>query len=212
MPVFSNERLKILFVHIPKAAGSTIENIFLSSGFKMSLFDDGRHKHSVNNFLNCSPQHFHADLLRSLINLEKIDYIFTVLRDPVSRIRSEYCMRNRASLLKGSIDNVSADEWISQTILDYQLNSYVYDNHIRPQNEFTLPGSDIFKLENGLESIISVLQSKLSVSLNYDERRVLDSKSHSGVSSKSVSISDETLVILKDFYLKDYELLQRVTV
>lgn len=44
MPVFVKNQIKILFMHIPKAGGSSVEAAFMSSGFVMHFHDHGPKK------------------------------------------------------------------------------------------------------------------------------------------------------------------------
>ena len=43
--------------------------------------------------MKCSFQHFHAALLTQIINPNSFDAVFTILRDPMSRLQSEYRWR-----------------------------------------------------------------------------------------------------------------------
>lgn len=147
MPIFSNANKNILFIHIPKCGGSSIERIARSLGWAESLSIRGKSRLEIQYFKS-SLQHLHAEPLQLLLNLEVFDKIFTVVRNPFSRIKSEYYWQrsNRTTEL-------DVDEWLHKTFEAYAKDPHVYDNHIRPQIEF-IPHNDnvnvkIFKLEEG---------------------------------------------------------------
>lgn len=145
MPIFSKDNKTILFLHIPKAAGSSVENIGSSLGWRESFSIRGKTLEDLKYF-KASLQHLHAEPLEILLNFDEFDSIFTVVRNPFARFKSEYYWQRAQR-----ITDLGVDEWIAETFEKYCHNSYIYDNHIRPQVEF-LPDSkklQVFKLEEG---------------------------------------------------------------
>lgn len=145
MPVFSKGKSNILFLHIPKSAGSTIEKIGADLGWEESFSIRGRSLEEIK-YCKASLQHLHAKPLESILDLDHFDSIFTIVREPFSRFKSEYYWQQSQG-----ITELSVDDWVPDTFEKYERNSYVYDNHIRPQVEF-LPNSaqlQVFKLEEG---------------------------------------------------------------
>jgi len=204
MPVFMKDGKNILFIHIPKAAGSSMESIFRKSGYFMGYHDHG-HKmpNSMNHLRRCSPQHMHAEMLEGHFVIDRFDLIFTVVRNPYDRIRSEYVMRygyltNRESL-------ISFSNWITNTFEKYRQNPYIYDNHIRPQSEFITRKCHIYHLEDGLDSIFQNLNQNFDLNLNLErvEKR-LDSSNSSFGSSNNIKIDFTTKNSIKSFYIDDF--------
>lgn len=146
MPVFSKDKINILFLHIPKSAGSTIEKIADDLGWEESFSIRGKPLKKIK-YCKASLQHLHVQPLESILDFEHFDSIFTVVRNPFSRFKSEYYWQRNQG-----ITELSVDDWVSDTFEKYQANSYIYDNHIRPQVEF-IPSSthqpQVFKLEEG---------------------------------------------------------------
>lgn len=153
MPIFRLPNKKVvLFIHIPKSGGTSVEQQFRRTGCEEFLFNS-----KADPYFKCSSQHFHRDPLEQLLDLQKIDYIFTVVRNPVSRMISEYKFRiNQKSTSQG------IDQWYSEIQKQYKLNHFINDNHIRPSNEFIINRCRIFKLEDGLEKLFQNLSKKLS--------------------------------------------------
>lgn len=145
MPIFSKGKINILFLHIPKSAGSTIEKIGADLGWKESFSIRGK---SIEELKCCkaSLQHLHAKPLATILNFDQFDSIFTIVRNPFSRFKSEYYWQRSQG-----ITELSVDDWVLDTFERYLGNSYIYDNHIRPQVEFLPSGVQvkIFKLEEG---------------------------------------------------------------
>ena len=106
----------------------------------------------------CSPQHLHAALLRELIDLSRVDLCFMVVRDPIARFRSEYAMRQKDP---SKTDAASVEAWAARVLGRYERNPYALDNHLRPQHEFLLPDTEVFRLEDGLDTMIDQPQRAL---------------------------------------------------
>src|ERR1700722_5127549 len=127
MPVFQKNNVSILFVHIPKAGGTRVENFFRQLGWKVSLFDGGQVKPSLNTVSWCSPQHFHATILKNIFNINRFEYCFAIVRNPIDRIKSE--VRWRKAYFNPAIE---PEQWIENALLSYGSNPFIHDNHIRP--------------------------------------------------------------------------------
>lgn len=54
MPLFHKNNKRILFIHIPKAGGTSIEQFFKRNGWEMEFYDGGG-KGTKNEFTRCSP-------------------------------------------------------------------------------------------------------------------------------------------------------------
>ncbi|PSJ48034.1 hypothetical protein C7H85_04345 [Zobellella endophytica] len=203
MPIFSKDNKNILFIHVPKAGGSTIESIFKRSEFEMTYFDGGKHS-KLNPLRKCSPQHMYAEQLNALFEVNKFDYIFMLVRNPIERFKSEFGMRHQQADKNNRLNFDYVNSWTKKTLENYNSNPYCYDNHIRPQSQFYLPGTRVFKLEDGMDSIIEQISKDISMQLNYDGFKIMDRKKKSGFSSKDVPISDFTLNHLEHFYAEDF--------
>ncbi|WP_082630743.1 sulfotransferase family 2 domain-containing protein [Roseovarius atlanticus] len=190
MPVFFRDQAAVLYVHVPKTGGSSIEARFLSSGYEhYFLFS----KYSaMTPTMKCSPQHYHAEILESCFNLRKFELIFMTVRHPLDRILSEYKMRN------SDPGSASPDMWIETTLEKYQDNPFIFDNHIRPQVEFYVEGARIFRLEDGIGSNwASDLNESLSNPLQ--TRSVHKLKS----TTPTVPCSPTTEKLVLEFYRRD---------
>lgn len=196
--------MNILFIHIPKTGGSTIERVFKSSGYQVMYLDGKMGKNSVNHLRRCTPQHMHAAMLEQNFRLKNFDLVFMLVRDPLSRFKSEYIWRNRKKFT--GVKPSSVQRWGEKSLDSYTRDSFIYDNHLRPQSEFYTEGADVYRFEEGLDNVLSRLGSSRQLSLNTDIPRLKEAKAHTGYSSSDVSVTPKLEKRIKDFYHKDYEM------
>ena len=138
MPYFKNDNINILFVHIPKTGGSSVEyyfcNKFNISLNNKSLFDfiDNETKLEKNMIINSSLQHITYNQMIEYNNVFNIDFnnikIITIVRNPYERIVSDL-------FWYGKINCHSSKEEVFNVISEY-LVSDKYDNHNIPQHNF----------------------------------------------------------------------------
>lgn len=203
MPVFRNGEKNILFVHVPKCGGTTVENAFRVSGYRMHYLDGRGGAGTMNDLRVCSPQHLHADLLRSMLKIQKFDAVFMIVRDPIARFQSEYLWRNRWRK-SVSPDFRDVDAWARRTFREYETNPYIHDNHIRPQNEFWMPEAIVYRMEDGLETVVADLNERLELGVSWESERINHARDQVGISSSDVEVSGALRQYLTEFYRADY--------
>lgn len=200
MPVFTKDNKNFLFIHVPKTGGTSIETVFYQSGWNISYVDFGG-QGSLNHLRRCSPQHMHKEMLQSIFNLDKFDEIFMLVRNPYKRLCSEYCWANRANL-----DSAMAiDPWVKEAIKAYTKDNYILDNHLRPQNEFQVPNTVVYKLEQGFESVLKDIENRHHIKLKIEDKRELSSERISGVSPDKVEMDQSTKKLIYDHYFTDFQ-------
>lgn len=163
MPVFRINGKNILFIHVPKTGGTTVETI-LESQCEMSLHSRGGRllKPSKGSFLTRSLplQHFHAEILESMFAAGFFDYAFMVVRDPLERLKSEY----RHSLALRHPDTLlNFGHWVQLMLRLSKLAPNLRNNHFRPQSQFRCFNAEVFKLEDGLGDLFRALSSRLGI-------------------------------------------------
>jgi hypothetical protein len=134
MPYYKKDN--ILFIHIPKTGGSSIENYFYNK-YNMdktqeSLYSNGMcNKDIKHSFQHCTMNEIINYNHLFKINFNQELFIFTCVRNPYDKIISELFFRKK-------IDSDSTLEKIENNIeLLFNDNNYIYyDNHRRPQHLF----------------------------------------------------------------------------
>lgn len=157
MPIARIGSQTIYFAHIPKCAGSSVED-YLRDRFGPLALLDRRYlaQEPVRRWTQSSPQHVDWQALMRLFPADYFDAIFTVVRHPLSRALSAYRFQAK---VEGSIPpGMGFGDWLEQEAEARDTNPYRSDNHSRPQVDF-LPRTDgphcaVFHLEHGLDALI----------------------------------------------------------
>lgn len=155
MPVAIINGKVILFAHVPKTGGSSIERYLEDRG--LVLLKNSRR---LKGF-PCNLQHLHAEPLSTIIEPTKLDYSFMIIRHPVTRIASEYRYQMRKKNLVR--DRLGFSQWLAYALARRALNPWYRDNHFRPQYEFELPGMEIFRFEDGVDACMARLADQFGV-------------------------------------------------
>jgi hypothetical protein len=160
-----NGRL-IYFAHCPKAGGTSVERFMVERwGPAVGLLGWGWDRRWARRGerpgeVPSSPQHYvWEDARRALPR--RPDAVFTVVRDPVARMVSEYRYQ-RSGRLAGPfgrpVRGLGFSTWLRLMFAMAERNPYTHDNHFRPQGAFLPPdGVTVFRLEDGLAPVLGWL-------------------------------------------------------
>lgn len=203
MPVFRKDGTSVLYIHVPKAGGSTITRIFADSGYTAHYRDWRTGRQTMNYLRRCSPQHMHRTMLEQIFHLDRFDAIFMTVREPVARLRSEYAMRQQTKI---AADAADVDAWFDAAFARYAEDPFVYDNHLRPQAEFHVPGAAVYRVEDGFDRAIKDLNARWGLNLVEEVPKMMDRAAISGMPSSEVRISTELAARLRERYREDVEL------
>lgn len=199
MPLFNNCNNLLLFIHIPKCGGSSIEALLKKNSQHMSIFyADEKHE------FPCNPQHFQYDLLRHLTPDIENTPSFAVVRHPLLRVISEYKYRQSLLKKKGKKSGSITRE-VSNYFKDYGFDPYIHDNHIRPQIEFVSANTRIFKLENGLQHAVNFGASVLSIGSQLNQYSEDELPTLLKSAYDSLVLSGKTINQVQSFYSADFE-------
>lgn len=208
MPIYTKGSINIFFSHIPKCGGESITHFFESNGYSLYF-----HLRSPGcNKLNkpCSLQHRDnkdPDLLYFLSKMN-ITYSFTILRDPLERIISEFFMR------QSQINNKTVDDFsrfVSQAFIQYQKNPYTHDNHIKPQINFIHPNMNIFKFRDfkkiydNIKSIDQSINNPIIKHNSSKEAKLFNGSYEYAREKLNWEISSKIKNSILNFYKEDYD-------
>lgn len=178
MPIFRVNGDLHYFCHVPKCGGASVES-YLHDRFGKLAFQNSKfyRRAEGHRWTKTSPQHVDAEAISLLFPKSWIKSSFAVVRHPISRIRSafDYQLIGERTLDPGTDIN----DWI-QSYADNCLDRpYVFDHHLRPASDLILSGSRIFRLEDGLEGIVSYID-KLAGNMKKPRAIPHTNKSRSG--------------------------------
>lgn len=138
MPYLPKENL--IFIHIPKTGGSSIEVLFGMDNMESLHFArwDLHQAEFLERFahlipvakLNFEPQHYTPDILKNFIPNYDRGFKFAFVRNPYTRIISEYFWRNNNSPSYDNFDPFQFDVWCRNYLRD--LN----ESHKITQSEY----------------------------------------------------------------------------
>ena len=148
MPLFEINGRRILFIHVPKNAGTSITSLL---GRYSDPRLDGKLRLYGKTF---RPRHLHGELLEQMLHPGMIDYAFMVVRHPVARMVSEYVYQRRPATSGLRWQRITSfDTWLDYSFWRSSVDASYWENHFRPQSSFECFGCEVFRLEDGLDTI-----------------------------------------------------------
>ncbi|SDY56398.1 sulfotransferase family 2 domain-containing protein [Citreimonas salinaria] len=163
MPICTFRQTVLFFAHIPKTGGSSVEAYLRQKG-DLSLFGEpkvsGIHR-----------QHLTRDQVAAIPGLPVFDYRFAVVREPVSRMVSEFLWRSeplkplqwlarplaraeaRRIKVRGRKRSLTFAEWVPLALEEACEFPGMRDNHMRAQVDFLAAGDRLFAFEKGLQPV-----------------------------------------------------------
>lgn len=164
----------------------------------ISLLDSSRRKkhHTAGTGLIISPTHLSAIDLEDFLP-QTVDNKFAVVRDPLKRIISEYKFQAGHS----ASTKFSFSTWLRIMLFSASKESRIYDNHIRPQVDLLPEATEIFRLEDGFDGMISWLDEKTGT--QRDDLTV----GHflKKTPKQEIKPSKQDIELIIDYYAEDYE-------
>lgn len=190
------------FIHIPKNAGTTIENIAKKKGVRWGRFKP-EHQQFLNtklcNYWHVPPVYFNEG------SFYDTDSTFCVLRNPFSRIISEYAYRYREDPNMDNSKDLNA--WIKMTLTNENLNNGKFDCHLFPQSKYIYDDvADVYTCDNilrfeHLEDDFNHLMSKE----NYD-LKLVEKHNTNNFNLQVSDIEESNIKLIERLYARDIEL------
>lgn len=216
MPFFKIKNKVILFIHIPKAAGSSVEKILEFNEIEQSFLIQKK-----NHISSISPQHFTNDDYELFFKKNFFDNSFAIIRDPIERFRSAFIFNSHKIPPIISINK----------FLDLlQKKNFFYknfDNHFVPSSRFINSKTKLFYMDKEstfINDIIVYLNTKLDQEILLPSNIHINSTNDQKVSTnffktfikKTLQRSPGSLFSqdieskIKETYAEDYSLIERI--
>lgn len=148
MPFINYNSQNINFVHIPKTGGTTVE-VWLGALAPLRFKTTG-----VPAALKYTPQHFTYTDLRTIFGEDFFHYSFCIVRNPYERFASEYRMQHILGQRGFWKAFESFPAWVETVTQQLRNQPWMLDAHLRPQWQFVSNAVNVFKYEDGLETIL----------------------------------------------------------
>jgi len=199
MPVYTKDDQKILFIHVPKTAGSSVNKLFAQNGYDISYYSEG----STSRFRgHCGPQHIDRELILGEFDLDTFDYIFSIYRDPADRLLSEFTWAPWGLVGRDEYTSEAFETWCPLIFDAWKKQKYRFDNHIRPQCDFYIDDTDVYDFDE-IHTLPEKLRDKIgldNIDLPYERSSRRDDREY--------IIYENTFELIKEFYKGDYQWLE----
>lgn len=199
---------KLQFIHIPKNAGTTIENVANNNNIKWGKFNSDLRNHT--NFKECTYWHTPPKYFNKGSYYDSKD-TFCVVRNPYSRIVSEY--KYRFGKDKTKLTKKALNEWIQNELVKLvNTNNFKYNCHLIPQYDYIYDNNGnktckhILKSEN-LNDEFNNLMKDYDIDLQLKDEK--DNVSSGGLSVKD--LDEKSKNIIYEIYKKDFDVLKMKT-
>jgi len=158
MPIVQIDHKLVYFAHVPRCAGSSVENYLHGRFGDLGFLDRGQlQTPSDQLWTKTSPQHVHTEALERLMPASFFAARFAVVRHPALRLRSVF-------LYQRDIEETLEPEtpfstWLRRVPGLRQQDACVFDNHLRPMRDLVPQDTRVFRLEQGLDPLLRWLDS-----------------------------------------------------
>lgn len=211
-----NHRL-LHFAHVPKTGGASITDYMRKKG-KVALYS-----REELAWAQSTPQHLEYAVSRVLVPQGFADASFSIVRDPLERLLSEFRYRatrfgskcpiptklKASDEIKIELDwhkdfEGTFDDWVALVFNICAESPNVCDNHIRQQIDFIGPDMKVFIFERGLQKVYNWIDHitatpAILTPLDRNESKKFD-----------IEVSNTTRGKIKKFYERDYDLINNL--
>lgn len=197
MPIFKTGNKVVYYAHVPKCAGSSIEDYLTERFGPVSFLNRKYSPNRRRNWSASSPQHILAKDLEKLFAREFFDAGFAVVRAPLKRFISAFHYHREQG--ERIAESTTINEWIAKVQTFDMYEHRKYDNHFLPQTAFVPSWCKAFRLEDGLGHVETWLDqiSGQSVAASIPD-------TFKGGYAET-TYRDEFISLVEGLYHKDYE-------
>jgi hypothetical protein len=194
VPYIEHDGKRILFVHIPKTGGTSVES-WMSSISPLRLYNP-----IPTPGLRLTPQHLRMTDIEAMFGADYFDFVFAIVRDPYKRIESEFKMRTERSAdvitQKGRFNT-----WLDRVQNMAKTDPFFLDGHLIPQWEYVTENCAIYRFEDGIESIMKDVAEKTGLPLPDETPHHLSSSNF----NVEINWTSNSIIAVNQKYRADFE-------
>lgn len=157
MPItrLSNGKL-VFYAHVPKCAGSAVEDYLHARFGRLGMIDRAFSMRSPDGaWTRSPPQHMPEVVRRALLPDQLFDAIFATVRHPVRRLVSVFRFQKYVESRLPTY--LKFERWLEGLDRTLLLEPYALDGHLRPMTEIVPQDARVFRVEDGLDSLVAWL-------------------------------------------------------
>jgi hypothetical protein len=189
----SSSNSNLIFIHIPKTGGSSVEYFFNEHGYALGKYMFPGETNGIHNW-HLTPKQLNLNLKNS--------NSFCIVRDPINRYISEinYLCTNEINGIN-DINNFTKELFSSGPLLNK------YDNHFIPQSDYLYD-----KYGNRIKTILqfSDLENQIKDFIKKNDLNVVWGKEKHNPGKIKFSRNDlntDSIKLLNNYYKKDFKLI-----
>lgn len=178
MPVVNITGKLVYFCHVPRCAGSAVENYLRDRFGPLGFLNRGHFKlPEGQRWSVTSPQHIEVAAMDRLLPPAFLSARFAVVRHPLDRIRSVF--RYQRDIERRLPAGTGFDAWLATLPEVLAGTPHYLDNHARPMADLVYRAARVFRLEDGLAPVVDWLDKQagdkrapreIEVNNSYDQR------------------------------------------
>lgn len=206
----TKRRPKLDFIHIPKTAGTTIEQAALQSGYRWGKYKPVRKKKMLDNpsdtSRRCSRWHKPYKHIYPKHEYMNKSNTFCVFRDPVERLISEYGHYKRNSKATNYNNAKDLNVWLRRVLDESRIKAgNNRDCHLLPQHDFIYDDHNnrvckhVLSFSN-LDHEFNMLMKKKGIDVNLGNKQ----ENKSNVTLTAKDIDADNMAKIRQLYKKDY--------
>ena len=213
MTIFKVHSNFIYFSHIPKCAGSSIEDYFSTfPECSISFLDREFYSSSLNNWSKSSPQHILGNVVERLFDNNFFTDYLGIIREPIDRFKSTF--NYQKYWLKNIEEKMDSNFFISEILpSNYQKQGWC-DNHFQTQISFLIPNRK-YKLflmnQEGIRKAKKYIDQNIFA--NDREKEIPRNNMAKDLYSNKVEeieLNSKSIEVIKKLYSLDFDLFKEL--
>lgn len=162
MPIFRTPRGLCYFADVPGCLGAAMIR-YLEGRFGSLAFHDAAHTEAApaQRWSRTSPQHVGRKTLKRLFPPDFFMASFAIVCHPADRLGAVYAFQRD---VEGAIPaSTGFGEWLEDIAERMVDEPFVFDNAVRPMVDLVPEGAEVFRLEDGLDDLVTWLDRQAGV-------------------------------------------------